>query len=309
MLGAHRHRFSLSREPHICRSRWCRFLAVRAHSAAGRRARDDTATAEGGVPLAFGVDIGATKWMVGTPAASEVTLLGHGATSDVPTHTLAAIRDVIAASRGDAAEPCRIVVAFAGATDEAGRVTGWPNRPTWLGYVLNQPLGSLRADIAIVDDGYAAALGQIPLVRSHGGTAFVLALGSGIGGALVYEGRPVCPKGRGACTIGHISALRSNRRCRCGSRGCLQTALETLPHATAGCDALAWDEGKELFDRLSEILAAIGVSHLIVCGGLAERPDVRAAVGGWCRANSLSCSFPAKPATSSLAGACLGAAA
>ncbi|XVQ06664.1 ROK family protein [Spirillospora sp. CA-255316] len=112
-------------------------------------------------------------------------------------------------------------VALPAAVDSAGRVTTWPGRPGWAGLDLGARLGGLFPDAAVrwADDGDLAALAEAGRARSP--NVVYLGVGTGVGGGVVLEGRPVP-----GCEIGHLIVDRRVRgeRCDCGRRGCVQAA-------------------------------------------------------------------------------------
>ena len=112
-------------------------------------------------------------------------------------------------------------VAMPAAVDASGRVTAWPGRPAWAGLDLASRLRALFPDAAVrwADDGDLAALAE----AGHAGSPNVvyLGIGTGVGGGVVLDGRPVP-----GCEIGHLIVDRRVRgdRCDCGRRGCVQSA-------------------------------------------------------------------------------------
>lgn len=116
----------------------------------------------------------------------------------------------------------QVGVALPATLDAGGRVTAWPNRPSWLGLAL---AGALRdmcpgALVGIADDGDLAALAE---AAAAGCTDLIyLGVGTGVGGGIVLDGR-LCPgPSRGSCEIGHLLIDRAGPPCECGRRGCLQ---------------------------------------------------------------------------------------
>jgi kanosamine 6-kinase len=120
------------------------------------------------------------------------------------------------------AEVVAVGVAVPATVDASGRITVWPNRPSWAGLELAPTLAgmALPATIRWADDGDLAGLAE---ARAAGLTdAVYLGVGTGIGGGIVSAGVSTVERGRGSAELGHIVVDRLGPRCGCGRRGCLQ---------------------------------------------------------------------------------------
>lgn len=136
---------------------------------------------------------------------------------------LAALAGEVAALRRDWPLPIGSVgVAVPATLDASGRVVTWPNRPSWAGRDLGLALRGLFADAPVrwADDGDLAALAE----AGAAGCADVVyvGVGTGIGGGVLVDGRPLPGLGRGSCELGHVVIDRSGPRCDCGRDGCVQ---------------------------------------------------------------------------------------
>ncbi|MEV4139945.1 ROK family protein [Dactylosporangium sp. NPDC049742] len=122
-----------------------------------------------------------------------------------------------------------------------GRVTAWPTRPSWIGLDLAGFLGGLFAGtpVHLADDGDLAALAEADAL---GCDRLVYAgVGTGVGGGIILDGRPVPGPGRGSCELGHVVVDRRGDRCDCGRRGCVQAEASgpaTLRRAAAAAGAV-----------------------------------------------------------------------
>ncbi|HEX8072135.1 MAG TPA: ROK family protein [Pyrinomonadaceae bacterium] len=92
--------------------------------------------------------------------------------------------------------------------------------------------GDLRAEIAqatglpvtVENDANAAAYGEYVAGAGRGArTLFYITIGTGIGGALVLDGRLWHGASGFAGEIGHITILPDGEQCNCGNYGCLET--------------------------------------------------------------------------------------
>ena len=160
-----------------------------------------------------------------------------------------------------------IGVGTAGAVDFAsGRVLGHsPNIPGWGDTPVRELLGqALDLPIAVDNDANCMALAEMHAGAGRGRrSVFFLTLGTGIGSAVVVDGRLL----RGAHSLGgewgHSTIVHNGRMCACGRRGHLEayasaTALAQrtvelarsgLPSMYAGISDAAAEglDGKEIF--------------------------------------------------------------
>ncbi|TMU99368.1 ROK family protein [Streptomyces sp. DASNCL29] len=124
-------------------------------------------------------------------------------------------------------EPQRLTgvgVALPATLDATGTVTAWPGRPGWAGVELRSALSALfgEAEVRCADDGDLAALAEAHEAGCP--DLLYLGVGTGIGGGIVLNGRPVPGAGRGSCEVGHLIVDRDGPLCDCGRRGCVQAA-------------------------------------------------------------------------------------
>jgi glucokinase len=116
-------------------------------------------------------------------------------------------------------------VAVCGTVDTAGLVTavniGLVRAP-----VADLLSHRLRIPITLVNDAHAGAIGE-----GAGGSArdvrdyLYVSLGTGIGAAIVQDGRVAAGAHGHAGELGHITLAGHSRQCACGERGCLETVM------------------------------------------------------------------------------------
>jgi len=76
--------------------------------------------------------------------------------------------------------------------------------------------------VFVDNDVNAVALGEWIWGHGRGARSLaILAIGTGVGGALILDGRLVRGQSGHAGEFGHVSIALDGRRCSCGSRGCL----------------------------------------------------------------------------------------
>lgn len=84
------------------------------------------------------------------------------------------------------------------------------------------PLGQMP--IGITNDVNAAALGELHFGGARGmSDVVVVAIGTGLGGGIIANGRLVEGRNGAAGEIGHLNVVENGRVCGCGLRGCLET--------------------------------------------------------------------------------------
>ncbi len=94
------------------------------------------------------------------------------------------------------------------------------------------PLGRLLRErhglpVHVANDSQACALAEHVFGEVRGRNLVAIKVGQGIGAGLVLNGELYQGDGHGAGEIGHTTVDRDGERCRCGSRGCLETVAST----------------------------------------------------------------------------------
>ncbi|NNB89602.1 ROK family protein [Corallococcus exiguus] len=179
---------------------------------------------------------------------------------------------------------------------------GWRDVP--LAAMLTKRLGF---DVKVVNDLSAAAWGELHAGAGRGAQdILVVFVGSGVGSAIIADGRLVQGGGGVAGELGHIKVVPGGRLCGCGEHGCLEAyagghnliaqtkellasggsrVLETLAHddpdtitpVTLETAAEAGDaKAKEIHDRAARFLAlavanyvtVLNPSRLVLGGGV-----------------------------------------
>lgn len=140
-----------------------------------------------------------------------------------------------------------------------------------LGWFNADPVVQLRLGgpaHAVCNDAEAAALGEAAL-RGVDALTYI-GLGTGVGGAIVREGRVVA-----ANLFGHDGDFGPTP-CRCGRTGCLETVAGgwSLP------DRLSGEDIERIASAVATVLRARDVPSLVViAGGMARRyPEIVAAI-------------------------------
>lgn len=105
-----------------------------------------------------------------------------------------------------------------------GIVAFSPNMPDWRMVPLKRTIcRKLKMPVLIENDANAAAIGEWWLGAGKGVRNFVcITIGTGIGGALVLDGRIIHGAEGMAGEVGHITVNPNGPFCNCGNKGCLE---------------------------------------------------------------------------------------
>ncbi|GAA1970904.1 ROK family protein [Nocardioides panacihumi] len=222
---------------------------------------------------------------------------GPGAARD---RVLAQVRDTVAWGRTHLGErPRAIGLATLGLVDEQAGTAVWSSAVGW----RDVPFRRLVADEHGVPVGFghdirAAARAEAQAVAGEPGSSLLfVALGTGIGGAVVVDGVPLAGGHGRAGEIGHVAvSVGDHALCPCGQRGCLETVasargiterFEMLSgrHVAAVDIAAAALRGepeasriwREAIEALAEVFTVCALvvdpSAIVLGGGLAQSGD------------------------------------
>ncbi len=155
--------------------------------------------------------------------------------------------------------------------------TGWlgrsPNLPGWENRNLAETMQRSFGPIPVVaaNDVNAALFGEYRFGAGRGCRHLVMiALGTGVGGGVIVDGKLLTGHGHGAGEIGHIPLDLAGPLCACGNLGCLEAfcgsyglvrrarELAASPEATAALRELASTRGDDLTTRHLFELAVAG---------------------------------------------------
>ncbi len=195
--------------------------------------------------LTVGVDIGGTNIGIGIvdddhrvrARAKQPTPQGG------PDETVEVIVDAIREATGGE-EIAAVGVGIPGAVRD-GQVVRTPNLPGWEAPLeFAGPLGAaLGVPVALGNDVDVGLLGEfVAGTAREGRNVMGVWLGTGIGGALILEGRPYHGSGGAAGEFGHMTIDPNGPLCSCGHRGCIE-AYAGRRSMTAAARAIA-DSGR-----------------------------------------------------------------
>ncbi|MBE3593344.1 MAG: ROK family protein [Thermoanaerobacter sp.] len=98
------------------------------------------------------------------------------------------------------------------------------NLPGWTGCNLKEILEQrYKIPVVVDNDVNAAAIGEMWLGSGKGyKSMLVMTIGTGVGGAIIYNGELIRGSSWSAGEIGHMILYPEGRQCNCGQRGCLE---------------------------------------------------------------------------------------
>jgi glucokinase len=239
-----------------------------------------------------GVDVGASTISAGLVGSDGAVL----ATAQAPTQGGGAVVDTIftlidralsaAADRG--LRVAGIGVGLPGLVDvEKGYMRSMPF--AWLSELGDVPLAALIQErsglpVFVDNDVNALALGEWMFGPGRGADSLVtLAIGTGMGGGLILDGRLVRGHHHSAGEIGHMSVSLTGPLCVCGSVGCLATYVAGGMMADRARERLAAYPGSTLLRRTGGDAERIG-APLLFEEAAAGDPLARAVIDEACEA-------------------------
>ncbi|WP_423066489.1 ROK family protein [Devosia sp. CN2-171] len=197
--------------------------------------------------VALAVDIGGTKILVGLVAADGTIIESEQAPTPAREGPDAIIATVVRLAE-NVRRPgvTRCGVGTAGIVGEDGEITSATDHlANWAGTPLRQRLTeALGMPVTVLNDVQAVGLCETLLGAAKGKrSALLLALGTGVGGAIARNGMVERGTHGIAGSIGHhLSPIRRGRRCPCGGTDHLEayasgTAMEEEYRTRTGRDA------------------------------------------------------------------------
>lgn len=203
------------------------------------------------VPLALGIDIGGTKVAAGVVDGKGAIL--EEIRRETPGRDARAVEAVIVelvrelGSRHDIAS---VGIGAAGWMDLAGAKVVFSPHLAWRDEPLRDTLEALlQRPVVITNDADAAAWAEWRFGAGRGhDRLLMLTLGTGIGGALMIDGRVERGSFGMAGEFGHQIIMPGGHRCECGNRGCWEQY--------ASGNALG-REGRELARKHSPMAAGL----------------------------------------------------
>ncbi len=110
---------------------------------------------------------------------------------------------------------------------------------------LMKPLFDKPVDLSVDNDARVALAGEVIWGAAKGRRdVLMLTLGTGVGGAILSEGKIIRGAKGAAGLLGHLTVVPNGKFCDCGNRGCLETVFsanaiegEALNAVYRGCES------------------------------------------------------------------------
>ena len=191
-----------------------------------------------------GVDVGGSKVLAAVVSPSGEVVRSVMARTPGRLVQASAVEDVMtdavrAVAEGETIKA--VGVAAAGFVDPAGqRVVFAPHLP-WRGEDLRARLAERWGTPVVLDnDANCTAVAEATYgAADRGGLGVVVTMGTGIGGAILLDGRVLRGRNGMAGEFGHMQVVPAGEPCECGRRGCWEqyssgTALVRFARARLG---------------------------------------------------------------------------
>ncbi|MHB8078964.1 MAG: ROK family protein [Candidatus Krumholzibacteriia bacterium] len=221
-----------------------------------------------GLELVLGADTGGTavKYAICGPDGAVVASGETATNPQDPRDTLSRLAAAARAALPEGGRFAAIGVACAGIVGPRdGHLGRSPNLPGWQNRNLADDVRAAFGDLParFVNDVNAAVYGEWRLGAGRGRRHLVMiALGTGVGGGVICDGRLLTGARDAAGEIGHMVLDPDGPLCNCGNRGCLE--------AYAGATGL-WRRAAELAAAPG---AAAGPAFRALIGDGAGRADL-----------------------------------
>jgi glucokinase len=177
---------------------------------------------------------------------------------------------------------------------ERGRTVFLGNMPGWEDVPIVEPLERLLGlPVGLINDARAFTLAELEAGAGRGCRTLVgFAIGTGIGGGVVIDGRLLLGLNGTIGELGHQAVVPDGSPCGCGSHGCLETvaaapaiaraagmatAEEVVTAARAGdpgAIAVLERAGTYLGIGIANVVLTIGPERVVVGGGVGEAGDL-----------------------------------
>ena len=176
---------------------------------------------------------------------------------------------------------------------ETGVIRLFPNFPgPWTGHPFKAGLeAGLGRPVAFINDARAHTLAESRMGAGRGArTMALVALGTGIGGGLIVDGKLHLGTGTGG-EIGHQTVVENGPLCGCGNRGCAEalaqanaittaagksSVTEVFAAAAAGderCQAAVDQAIRALGIAIANVVNVLAPDRVVVGGGMAAAGD------------------------------------
>ena len=220
------------------------------------------------------VDLGGSKIALGIISRDYLILArehfltqAEEGVDSVIKRIISAVKQITASANTTLSHIYGVSIAAAGAIDSRrGIITLSPNLPGWrdipLGSIIEERLG-IRT--WLLNDANAAALGEHHFGAGRGVANLVyLTIGTGIGGAVIIDGKLYTGVCGSAGEIGHMTIDTNGPGCECGNIGCLEQLAAGKAIAREAKNRLASGERSSLSEDVAGKLEDVTAEDVAV---------------------------------------------
>src|SRR5256885_1210915 len=176
--------------------------------------------------LTIGVDVGGTKVAAGVvdDRGRILEKVRRPTPSTSPHETAAVIAEVVDILKSKYEEVEAVGLGAAGFVDETRSTVLFAPNLAWRDEPIKKKVESkVGLPVVVENDANASAWGEAKFGAGRGEPHMLLvALGTGIGGALILDGELYRGRFGIGGEFGHYRVVPDGRRCGCGNRGCLE---------------------------------------------------------------------------------------
>jgi len=223
------------------------------------------------------VDLGGSKIAVGiiSPryqilARDRHPTLANEGVDSVINRVASVVKQITSSSGLALSQVGGIGIAAAGAIDShEGIITLSPNLPGWhdvpLGDIISE---ELNVRTWLINDANAEALGEHHFGIGRGIDNLVyLAVGTGIGGAIIIDGKLYSGVCGSAGEIGHMTIDSDGPRCECGNIGCFEMLVSGKAMVREAIERIGRGERSSLSETVAGRIANITAREIALAAG------------------------------------------
>lgn len=199
----------------------------------------------------------------------ETPTMAHEGPEAIIRRLSAAVTETIRQSGCSAEQVAAIGIGAPGPLDgQRGIVLSAPNLPGWSNVPLAEQLQKLcGVRVILENDANAAGWGEFVAGAGRGCRHMVLmTLGTGVGGAVIIDGRLLTGPDWTAGEIGHVVIVDGGRKCNCGSRGCLEAYASATATVARFVEALKFGWQSSLAGRPANSITAADIFDAAAAG-------------------------------------------
>ncbi|MFO0973272.1 MAG: ROK family protein [Phycisphaerae bacterium] len=240
--------------------------------------------AASGTFLAVGIDVGGTDIKAGLVRGDGTLVERRVVATQADTGPAAVLeriagvaRELAAVANQQGSAAVGVGLGMPGSIRAAqGVVVSPPNLPGWDEVQVVEPVARATGLPTVLEnDAHGAALGELWVGAGRGSRDLaMLTLGTGIGGAIILDGRLWRGRFENAGELGHTIVELDGRPCRCGQRGCLEAYASARNTGLRAMERLAGGEESALsavLEQRGELTSRDVHEHALAGDALARK--------------------------------------